>query len=267
MVRHSDIGKWGCIVLAAVIGSAAEDLITPTAIAFVCSEMESQLRYAVNTINGSGMSEVPATVNASHSMTATDMWITASATEVTGAIAFDLGSNQEITKTHVWNYNEISTEDKTGRGAKRVDIYYSSDSEYSSASFTKIGTFEFSQGGTTCQTVETPAEDVRIVKFDILENWGYSPGFLGLSEVRFSGAEVAARPRLSRAGAAQPLNLRPVVKASGDAFVISSTAAGTASFMEIYDSRGACVRKLDCAANPAAGANLGKGFYVLRIVP
>jgi hypothetical protein len=154
-----------------------QPVIQPVAIAYVSSELSSYDRYAVNTINNSGMSTEPCNETSLHNTTREDMWITSGST--TGTIAFDLGELYNLTETLLWNYNETSS-GKTARGVKDVEILVSSDSVYSSANFVSLTNIEAAEGGTSVQTFETVASQVRLVKFNILSNQSY-PSYVGLS--------------------------------------------------------------------------------------
>ena len=156
--------------------------VQPSAIADFSSQLSYYGRYAENVINNSGMSTDPATPTSLHNTVREDMWITTGAT--TGYIVFDLGDPQDLLKTHIWNYNETS-EGKTARGVKDVEIWVSSDNDYNSASFTLLTTIQALEGGSTVQNFSSTAANVRFVKFNILSNHGFG-SYVGLSEVRFS---------------------------------------------------------------------------------
>ena len=165
-----------------------QSFIQPVGIAYFSSELSSYGRYASNTINNSGMFDNPSAATSNHNVEREDMWITSGST--TGVIAFDLGDNYNLTETFIWNYNETS-QGKTARGVKDVEIYVSSDSIYSSANFTNIGDILVNEGGTFAQNFSTITCNVRLVKFKINSNHGF-PSYVGLSEVRFGGSPVSA---------------------------------------------------------------------------
>ncbi len=167
---------------------ANQAFIQPVGIAYFSSELSSYGRNAINTINNTGMSDDPSTAASTHNVGRENMWITSGAT--TGVIAFDLGDNYNLTETFIWNYNETS-EGKTARGIKDVEIYVSADSAYSTANFTSIGDIMVNEGGSFAQTFSTIASNVRLVKIQINSNHGY-PSYVGLSEVRFGGSPVSA---------------------------------------------------------------------------
>jgi hypothetical protein len=105
-------------------------------------------------------------------------------------IVFDLGDSYHLTETLIWNYNETD-QGKTARGVKDVEILVSADSIYNLATFVSLENIQASEGGTDAQQFQTIANNVRLVKFNILSNHGYA-SYVGLSEVRFRGVPVSA---------------------------------------------------------------------------
>jgi hypothetical protein len=163
-------------------------VIQPVAVAYVSSELAYYNRYAVNTINNTGMSADPADKTCEHGTFREDMWITTGST--TGTIVYDLGGVYNLTEMLLWNYNETS-EGKTARGVRDVEILVSADSVYSSANFVSVGMIEAAEGGMNVQVFETIAPHARLVKLNILSNHGYH-SYVGLSEIRFKGAAASA---------------------------------------------------------------------------
>lgn len=165
-------------------------LIKPVAIAYVSSELATYDRYAVNTINNSGISVDPATLKATHDTVRENMWLSASG--VQHQIAFDLGAAYDLDALHIWNYNETD-EGKTDRGVRDVEVWVSEDADYASATFTLATTISAEEGGTNAQSFPLDGHEIRLVKFNILTNYGGT--LCGLSEVRFSaGASVPPTP-------------------------------------------------------------------------
>jgi hypothetical protein len=121
----------------AVSGNAE---ITGVTIAGKSSEFITSglLRYAVACINGAGLA-----ANGTHTTTApNNMWMSTGTTSdpYPVDITFDLGATQNITKLHIWNYNESTT--TTNRGAKTVEIFVASTV---GGALTSAGTFTFPQ--------------------------------------------------------------------------------------------------------------------------
>lgn len=118
-------------------------------------------------------------------------------------VVFNLGANYNLDSIRVWNYNETRLAALTGRGANSVDISVSSSV---GGAFIALGNFTFTQA-TGSETTDfsqiiniaalLPADNARMVRFDIISNHGGDNSFAGLSEVRFNGTAV---PEPSAAG-------------------------------------------------------------------
>jgi hypothetical protein len=189
--------------------------ITGVTIAAKSSEATSAglNRAAVNCINGSGL-----TAGGTHGITAAGtMWMS-NGTSLTpfdplpATITFDLGSVQNLTSLHVWNYNEFGTSSATNRGSKTVEILVAATA---GGAFTSVGTFTFNQASGLAneagQVIPMVQSGVRQVQFNITANWGGAGGFAGLSEVKFYNDQPAAAqpPPLHRE------NMRSVLPNSG----------------------------------------------------
>jgi hypothetical protein len=123
-------------------------------------------------------------------------------------VVFDLGANYDLSFLKVWNYNETRLAPLTGRGANSVDISVSASA---AGPFTSLGNFTFTQatGSETTdfgQTINlaafSAADNTRLIRFDILSNFGGDNSFAGLSEVRFNGAAVPEASVIGLLGAA-----------------------------------------------------------------
>jgi hypothetical protein len=188
-----------CGVVMVLGGTYARaDVITPTAIAGVSSELTDYFdRAAIYTINGYGLT------GSTHSSDPTGtMWMTTGTlTGVTqdplpAYITFDLGAahNYNLTAAHIWNYNEAG---QTAGGANDVTISVASSL---SGSFTSLGSFVFNQASGLStyagDTYTLSANNVRLVRFDITSSFataitpGANADLVGLSEVRFEGSPV-----------------------------------------------------------------------------
>jgi hypothetical protein len=149
-------------------------------------------RAAVNTINGSGLT------NGRHGTTATNtMWLTNGTVlspqdPLPAQITFDLGSTQNLTQLKVWNYNEAGA---TNRGARAVEILVAATA---GGTFTSVGTFNFTQasGATTEAGFDIPfvQNGVRQVQLNITTNWGAASNYVGLAEVKFFNDQPATPP-------------------------------------------------------------------------
>ncbi len=182
------------------------------------------------TIDSSGFTEV----TGYHSNAANNtMWnnqglISGGTDNLPTFITFDLGRNYDLASTKVWNWNDAGT---LTAGSRNVEISVASSV---TGSFTSIGNFVLSQGpGTTNvdfgQVIDfsgfPAAGDVRLVRFDIITNYGYNTGgstLAGLSEVRFMVAEEVDET---------PPTISNVSPASGKNFV-SVTSNLQATFNE-----------------------------------
>jgi|TARA_B110000438_G_scaffold297935_1_gene345183 hypothetical protein len=116
---------------------------------------------------------------------------------VPGAIiTFDLEANYDLGSLTVWNYNETlpGRADLLNRGTNEVEILIAASE---GGEFTSIGdfVFEIAPGldledfGQIIDLSTIPeATNARLVRFNIKSNHGGDNNFVGLSEVRFTGA-------------------------------------------------------------------------------
>ncbi len=128
-----------------------------------------------NLTNGVGLSSL--SLDATHSATWQDMWITNQIT--TGQLQFDLGSIQPVNAIAVWNYNSsISLQ----RGVALMDVSFSTDG----ITFTPFST-EAPPMATALPVlphlIQVGGVPAQYVRFDILQNYGNN--YTGLSEVQF----------------------------------------------------------------------------------
>ena len=192
---------WGWVSAA----QASSIVYTPTG-AIASSELASSpVRYAVETINNSGLATIlptsPFTISSTadlpeHNEDPNNMWLTDNATTLPGMITFDLGSVETINTLYIWNYAEESAGNEVTylkRGANQVELYVNSTNtltlcthagsvqflEATPAPYTSLGAFN-----TPVVAYTIPAITAQYIEFDITSNWG-DPSFVGLSEVRF----------------------------------------------------------------------------------
>ena len=144
-------------------------------------------RGAINCINGSGLT------NGLHgNVGAGTMWMTNGNSialnpkdPLPADIKFDLGSNQNLTSIHVWNYNEAGAAN-LNRGCKTVEIFVASSV---GGPLTSTGIFTFNvAGGLTTeagQVIPFVQNNVRQIQFLVTANWGNATQYAGLSEVKF----------------------------------------------------------------------------------
>jgi subtilisin-like proprotein convertase family protein len=102
-------------------------------------------------------------------------------------VEFDLGANYNLSAAHIWNFNAAGF---TGRGIKDVTILVSSSA---SGPFNTLFSTQFAQASglsnQLAQVVPISVNNVRRVRFAIQSAWsGVANEYVGLSEVRFSGA-------------------------------------------------------------------------------
>ncbi|MFW5682602.1 MAG: discoidin domain-containing protein, partial [Phycisphaeraceae bacterium] len=115
-----------------------------------------------------------------HSNTTGDNWRVVDDDSI--LMTFDLGDTFLLDGFHVWNFNESG---QTGRGAKSVDVSFSTDG----TNFSSAANFTFVEAtGATTYTGEdyslNATTSARWVRFDI-QNSHNDPDRVGLSEVRF----------------------------------------------------------------------------------
>jgi len=145
---------------------------------------------AEHMIDGSGLNS-----NGSHSRIQTTMWLSAQAAIAEQYVTFDLGSPSDVDAVMIWNYNENETRPVMDRGVKEMDILVSADD----VTYKNLGRFTLKQAPGThdvnySQIFPLVAHNIRYVKFDIKTNRSHE-GYVGLSEVRFSGKSLIPKPK------------------------------------------------------------------------
>ncbi len=169
------------------IAGEKTDLIQP--ISVVYSTAETGASPAANVINGKGFSNNPAIQKTSHSDEESDMW--KSNAGVTAEIAFDLGTHQDLSEIHLWNWSDATP--SLRYGVKKIEVLVSSDSDYSTANFTIADSIVVFRSGRYAQNYKIKESNVRLVKLNIFKSQasGTSIGAVGFAEVRFSTEEDA----------------------------------------------------------------------------
>ena len=167
-------------------------------VAAVSSELVSGFtRHAVNTVNGSGLSNGQHGTSPEGTMWLSNGTFAAPNDPLPAEITFDLGATVDLAGFNVWNYNETSG--LTTRGANQVVIQTAATA---GGAFTTQATLNFRKA---LGVVSEPGErfdlavtGVRQVKFLINTSHGAANSFVGLSEVRFSkqGLAPAGAPPL-----------------------------------------------------------------------
>ncbi len=138
-------------------------------------------------INGAGF-DVPGigTPDSVHSRMAAEMW--SGIGSIRESAIFDLGTNVNLTKVYIWNYN---VQDATDVGMKDVEVQVSSDVDIANtnAVFNAIARISLLEGGEKAQVFNLVGTSVRLVKLKGLSNWGQ--GYtVGLAEVRFESGDI-----------------------------------------------------------------------------
>ncbi len=136
-------------------------------------------------VDGSGLSGDPL-VHAQNNFSNQNSWQT-DTTSATANVQFDLGDVYKLDHLALWNLNFYAP--YNGRGARKVDIYTSTDA---SSWLLAASALEFPMASGLDQdpgfTIEAGDwEQARYVQFAIGSNWGGSDsaGHVGLSEVVF----------------------------------------------------------------------------------
>ncbi len=116
---------------------------------------------------------------------------------------YDLEANYYLDSLKVWNYNDAGN---LGIGAKDVKISVASSE---GGAFTDIWTGQFDQAPGLDnvdfgQVIDLNTADVRLVRFDITSNYGFTArgGLTGFSEVRFATPEPSSTALLGLGGLA-----------------------------------------------------------------
>ena len=98
-------------------------------------------------------------------------------------IMYDLGQVFRLSKTYIWNANEVG---KTDVGFKNVVVDYSMDG----SNWTELGKYEFSEGNGEAvyggfEAFDFDGKNVRFVLITAIDNWGDSD-CSGIAEVKFN---------------------------------------------------------------------------------
>lgn len=167
-------------------------LTTAVSVSSVSSELTggTYTRGAANTVNNSGL-----TLNGGIHGTVADgtMWLTRGTFStpndpLPAHVVYDLGSAKNLSSLRIWNYNERpnASTDLTSRGAREVDI---STADSPGGTFTPVGrvTLDRALGVTSeiGQRLPLARNGVRLVRLDIVSNYGDTQGLTGLSEIKF----------------------------------------------------------------------------------
>ena len=193
------------LILAGLFATAtalpAATIITGVTVEDFDSEFGS--RQVEDTINGNGFDEV----NGFHVAGNGDdnSYHQAINNTLPNFITFDLGDNYHLDSLKVWNYNDPSN---LTIGARDVTISVaSSDGATYPGAFTDIWTGEFDQAPGLDnidfgQVIALNVSDVRLVRFDITSNYGFTAlgGLTGFSEVRFATPEPSSTALLGLGG-------------------------------------------------------------------
>jgi hypothetical protein len=171
-------------------------VITDVTIEDASSEYNSS-RPAENIINGAGFDET----NGYHSA-ASGNYINWNNTgtviepndPLPSYVTVNLEANYNLESVKIWNWNTATTLDA---GSKDVEILVASGE---GRPFTSLGSFVFDKapgldnidfGQIIDVSGFSAADDVRLVQFNILTNYGLGNNLAGLSEVRFYGSVVS----------------------------------------------------------------------------
>jgi hypothetical protein len=180
--RRENVVFLAIVILIVSASVASADLITPGIADF--SSQHSYVapgRYAINTVNGSGLTG-DGSAGSTHASTEGLYWT--SATIIPQHITFDLGGLYDVDLMRIWNYNNAGD---TFRGIADMTVSVGT----SLATLASQGTFSLAQApGTPGYTGEDHAVSfatVRYIRFDATSTHG---GTLpSLSEVRFEGTQ------------------------------------------------------------------------------
>jgi hypothetical protein len=155
---------------------------------------------ALKAFDGSGLSADPIPTHG-----VGNTWLTAGGDWNDGAadITANLGAAYVLESLNVWNWrwNGGAPDNDSDRGAKTVEIWVSPDTVGNLVKLNNAGgDFEFAQAfeqdpitrqsiALTGVTNSAALNNVRLVKFQITENWG-DASHVGLAEVQFLGTAI-----------------------------------------------------------------------------
>lgn len=136
--------------------------------------------------------------NLVHDTNAANMWLSDLGQFPSPFVVFDLGLSHDLSAIDIWNYNEGNH--LLGRNFKDVTISMGA----TAGSVVPLNngnngvfTFDMATGlnGLMSQTIDisafSGADEVRIVRIDMIDTHPNNDGFAGLSKVRFTGIELA----------------------------------------------------------------------------
>ena len=265
--------------------SANAQFIDGVSIAGVSTELAGFGRFAEDTIDGSGFDEVALT----HTTLADNMWLSnglfaapndplpaTPGVDPNPFIIFNLDGVYDLSALSVWNYNESVPDGRTlsDRGAQDVRI---------SAGLTvnslvplengNNGDFVFAQatetddyaGETFDLTGISTVDAVQVVRFDFFTNHGSAEGFIGLSEVRFTGTDLGFEGDLDLGGEVDLNDFQPI---SDNIFqTVDTRAEGDLTgdgFVDFFDFRE--WKDVVDATNPAlaAGGHVRQPYWRAR---
>ncbi len=169
------------------IAGEKTNLIQPASVVY--STAETSTSPAINLINGTGFLDNPAVQKTAHSNEESDMW--KSNAGITAEVGFDLGTNQDLSEIHLWNWSDDNP--SLRYGVKKIEVLVSSDTDYDTANFTLADSIVVFRSGDYAQNYKIEEPNVRLVKFNIYESQSSngSIGAVGFAEIRFSGDHIS----------------------------------------------------------------------------
>lgn len=186
-MKNAIAKTFGISLLAVGVSQAA--LISGVTVQSFSAENGGFGRFAVDTVNGSGMSGLtPGVMGGVHNNNAGDMWQIGNVTNGTGNITYDLGAIYSLDSFQVWNFNEVNL--GPARSVRDVVVTYGETLALGST-LGSVTQFAAAPGTNNYagQVFTFAPISARFVRIESLNNYGGDR--VGLAEIQFNSAPAA----------------------------------------------------------------------------
>ncbi|NQT52837.1 discoidin domain-containing protein, partial [bacterium] len=185
--------------LSEVRFEGTDQWITPNGVA--ASSFYGYNQHPDHTIDGSGLSAESRT--GTHSTNSSQLWHSGVGYASGGGapvvddqwLVYALPGTFDLTDVHFWNMNQSGF---TNRSIQDYDLQVSSDGVNWATPLLNDTLNQAGGGAEAVQTRTLSASNVRFVRIDIDTDYsGVANNYVGLSEIRFEGAQVAPGPQIA----------------------------------------------------------------------
>ena len=186
------------LAVAALVSQAQAGVISGVTVSSVSSQIGSPFaRQATNLVSGAGFNSTPGGFSITPDGT---MWLSngngafGGGVDLSPSITFDLGAIYALSSARVWNYNENSggSAAYTARGVSTMTVSTSTDGT-TFGSFANI-TLTQAPGSDSVDFSQSFGLNgsAEFIRFANMASFGGDYGFVGLSQVQFSGLLASA---------------------------------------------------------------------------